>query len=84
MTMAYVDGDLLEAINATLLATEIIHSEFIALFETEDTEFNKLAVLKYLLERYVHMRGCWFVKFMKSSQSESTGVTKTQAAPVRT
>ena len=44
MMMAYVNEDLVEAINATLLASEIICGELIALFETEETEFNKLAV----------------------------------------
>ena len=35
MMMAYVDGDLVEAINAALLASEIIRDEIFALFETE-------------------------------------------------
>ena len=79
-----MDGGLVETTNVTLLTSELICGKLVALFETEETEFNKLAVLKYLLEQYVHIRGCWFVKFMKGSRSESAGVTKAHAAPVRT
>ena len=80
---AYVDGDV-EAINVALLASEIIRGDYFALFETAETEFNRLAVLKYLLEQYVHMWAWWFVKFTKGIQSESAKVTKTHAAPVYT
>ena len=40
--------------------------------------------MEYLLGQYIRIQGCWFVKFMKGSQNESAGVTKTQTAPVRT
>jgi hypothetical protein len=63
MMTAYVDGDV-EAINVALLASEIIRGDYFALFETAETEFNRLAVLKYLLEQYIHMQSCWFVKVM--------------------
>ena len=58
MMMMYIDRDLVEAMNAALLASEIIRGDFCALFETDETKFNKLAVLKYPLERCIHMQGC--------------------------
>ena len=44
--MAYVDEDLVEATNDMLIASEIICGEYVALFETEETEFNTLAVFE--------------------------------------
>ena len=53
-----MDRDLVEVTNATILVSEINRGESFTQFETEVTEFNRFAFLKYLLEQYVHMRVC--------------------------
>ena len=40
-------------------------------------------ILEYIAERYVHMCGYWFVKFIKNNRNKSLGETKAMAAPTR-
>ncbi len=85
MMMAYADGDLVKTINDALLASELIRNKFDGLFGNEDGEAGeRYKVLEYLLELYVHMQGCWFVKYMKGRRNKTRGETKAEAAPTRT
>ncbi|EJK60145.1 hypothetical protein THAOC_19554 [Thalassiosira oceanica] len=61
-------------------------TKFSALFEdvSESTEEDRLAILDYILERYVHMRGFWFVKYMKNNTSKSLGETRADNVQTRT
>ena len=85
--MAYTDGDLVKAINDAILASEHVKSKFLALFSSESDPSNKSACLKimrYLLERYLHMRGCWFAKFMKGNQNQTKGQVRANNDATRT
>ena len=55
MMMVYIDGNVVEAITVTILASETICSDVFAQFETEETEFKRLAVLKCLPGQCFHM-----------------------------
>ena len=83
--MAHSDGDLVKAIHDYVILSDEVRSKFSDLFEN-DSEVeveDRMTILKYIAERYVHMRGCWFVKFMKNNRNKSLGETKALAAPTR-
>ena len=85
MMMAHSDGDLVKAIHDYVILSDEVRSKFSDLFEN-DSEVeveDRMTILKYIAERYVHMRGCWFVKFMKNNRNKSLGETKALAAPTR-
>ncbi len=43
---------------------------------------DRLEILRYILDRYIRMRGCWFVKYMKDNEGDkSLGQKKLDAAP---
>mmetsp|Transcript_12557 Transcript_12557/g.18937 ORF Transcript_12557/g.18937 Transcript_12557/m.18937 type:complete len:219 (+) Transcript_12557:1-657(+) len=89
MMLAYTDGDLVNAIHKALYASEKIRSMFFALNRAsedvddinDDERESQLEILKFILDRYVRMRGCWFVKFLKSTQGKSLDDQKLAAAP---
>ena len=90
MMLAYADGDLVNAIHQALYASEKIRSMFFALNtataeateeEQEEEQQSQLEIMKFILDRYVRMRGCWFVKFLKNNQGKSLDEQKLAAAP---
>ena len=83
MMMAYVDGDLVKVINDTIKSSEITRSKFFALFREGVDESDRLEVMSYVLERYLHMRGCWFVKYLKTSTDKTLGEMRAENAPTR-
>ena len=83
--MAYLDGDLLQAIDGKIRASEVVKANFAGLFASDNAlgDGNQHLILCYVLDRYVKMRGCWFVKFIKGSQEKSGGEIKAENAPTR-
>ena len=83
MMMAHSDGDLVKAINDAILSSDTVREKFWSIFQCDEsvTEDDKKSILEYIAERYVHMRGCWFVKFIKNNRNKSLGETKAMAAP---
>jgi len=67
--MAYSDGDLCEAIRRGILSNETIVGEFMDLCNNvEHMPLDILVrqnIMAFGLERYVNMRGRWFLKIMK-------------------
>eukprot|EP00984_Skeletonema_dohrnii_P003909 scaffold1342_cov115-Skeletonema_dohrnii-CCMP3373.AAC.3 len=49
--------------------------------ENEDRNTDRLEILGFILARYIRMRGCWFVKALKSNKGETLGEKKLAAAP---
>ena len=60
LMVAYVDGDLIQAIDAKIKSCDEVWSKFSALFsaENETSEANRLKIMNYTLERYIKMRCC--------------------------
>ena len=83
--MAHSDGDLVKAINDAILSSDTVRDKFWSIFQCDESvpEDDKKSILEYIAERYVHMRGCWFVKFIKNNRNKSLGETKAMAAPTR-
>ena len=86
LMMAYVDGDLMQAIDAKIRSCDEVLTKFSNLFPAGDTasEADRIDIMNYVLERYIKMRGCWFVKYIKTSQNKSRGEMKVAAQPTRT
>ena len=70
MMMAHSDGDLVTAICNTIMRSDVVLKKFDDLFNgTNGVGADaRQKILAYLMERYVHMRGCWFVKYFRSKQ----------------
>ena len=73
MMMAHLNGNLVKEINDALLKSKFIRNKFDELFGKygEAGESVRIKILEYLLDRYIHMRGCWFVKFMKGNRNKT-------------
>jgi len=86
LMMAYVDGDLMQAIDSKIKSCEEVLTKFSDLFTAGDmiSEADRLDIMNYILERYIKMRGCWFVKYVKTSQNKSRGEMRVAAQPTRT
>ena len=85
MMMAFVDGDLMKAIDAKIKSCDKVWTTFGSLFSTQSlaSEIDKRKILHYILERYIKMRGRWFVKHVRTSQNKSIGEVKVEAQPTR-
>ena len=83
--MDYVDGNLIQAIDAKIKSCGEVWSTFSALFSAENvtSEADRLKIMNYILDRYIKMHGCWFVKHIKTSQDKSVGEIKVAAQPTR-
>lgn len=86
MMLAYADGDLVKAIDAKIKSSDRVQAVFFSLFSSDNVlgESDKLDIMHYVLERYLKMRGCWFVKHMKTNQGKSLGEVRVANAPTRT
>ena len=86
MMMAFMEGDLVKEINDAILRSDWMRSKFRELVGDDNPagESDYLNIMKYLLERYLHMRGCWFVKFMKGNQQKSMGERRAENDATRT
>ena len=87
MMMACTNGNLVKAINDAILANDHVQSKFLALFSSESDPSNesaRLKIMRYLLERYLHMRDCWFAKFMKGNQNQTKGQVRANNDATRT
>ena len=86
MMMAHSNGDLAGTIHDAIITNETVHARFSLLFPDGSSidEGDRPDILSFVLERYVHMRGCWFVRYMKKSQNKSAGESRAEAAPTRT
>ena len=84
--MAYVDGDLMQGIDSKIKSCKEVLTKFSNLFPAGDvaSEADRLVIMNYILERYIKMRGCWFVRYIKTSQNISRGEMKVAAQPTRT
>ena len=60
MMMAYLDGDLLQAIDEKIKASEVVKANFAGLFASGNAvkDSDRDLILCYVLGRYVKMRGC--------------------------
>eukprot|EP00984_Skeletonema_dohrnii_P013631 scaffold5653_cov95-Skeletonema_dohrnii-CCMP3373.AAC.6 len=84
MMMAYNSGDLVKVIDGAIMKSETVLKRFFALFEDEedDDEISEARdTLRFILDRYIRMRGCWFVKALRSNRGETLGEKKLAAAP---
>ncbi|KAL9184799.1 hypothetical protein ACHAXT_002576 [Thalassiosira profunda] len=87
MMMAHSGGDLVKCINDAIRASDFIRNKFFELFGDDGEgvdEAARLQIMNYILDRYIHMRGRWFVKFMKDNTSKSVGETRTDGSATRT
>ena len=94
MMIAFADGDLVEVIDSKIKTSEKIRAKFFLLFDSSNTdddddgdeekEQHRLAIMYFILDRYVWMRGCWFVKYMKGNQGKSLGERLMDSAPTST
>lgn len=87
MMIAYNDGDLLDAINCKIMEDDAINATFSRLYaDVIDVQnvVNKKEVLKYILDRYINMRGCWFVRHMRGTQGGTLGARLVETAATRT
>ena len=84
--MTYVDGHLMQAIDSKIKSCEEVLTKFSNLFPAGDvtSEADRLDIMNYILERYIKMRSCWSVKYVKTSQNKSRGEMRVAAQPTRT
>jgi len=70
MMLAHAGGSLCSAINNGVVNNKEIREKFAELAETAtiDDEEQRNDIFAFLMERYVNMRGRWFVKIMKGQQ----------------
>ena len=83
--MVCVDGNLMQAIEAKITISDKARSAFLALLWPGNipSESDKSKIIRYMLERYIKIRDCWFVKYMKTSQDKPIVNIKAGAQPAR-
>ena len=73
MMMAYDDGDLVHEIKTQMLTSHLTITEFNGLWNKDEKLSGEETeqVIKYIVERYMNMRGTYFVKFLKGTGNGS-------------
>ena len=87
MMMAYNEGDVLEVIHNKILEDDASVVKFSLFFDGLMENWSlvsKKDVMKYILTRYVHMRGCWFVRHLRGNRGGSLGTMLVENAATRT
>ena len=82
MMKAYIEGDLISAIDAAIKKDRSMQVKFLSLFDIDangddgniaEKYAYHLEIMEFVLDRYRRMRGCWFVKYLKGNQGKSIG-----------
>ena len=84
--MAYVDGNLMQALGAKIKSSNKVRAAVFASLSSggdETSEADKLWIMNYSLERDINMCGCWFVKYLNTMQDNIVGESKVAAQPIR-
>ena len=71
MIRAYADGDIMDIILGGILKNKHLESKFRSLCAGDVGTKEQQQILKYLMERYVNMRGTFFVKCIKNNNPKS-------------
>ena len=88
MMMAYNDGDIISKIKLGILSHDDTRDRFSCLTGTSDNKADNRLLLEYIMERYAHMRGTFFVKHLKGNSGDqlkklaSPQATRTKVAYV--
>lgn len=83
LMMTYVDINLIQAISVKIKSLNKVRLIFLASslpYETT-SETDKFRIMDYILDRYIKMSGCWFVKHTKTSQDKTIAEMKVATQP---
>ena len=69
MMMAYNDSDIISKIKFGILSHDDSRDRFSCFLGSDNEDDNRL-LLAYLMERYVNMRGTYFVKHLKGNSGD--------------